>query len=398
MADEPKKPRKIKDLKARLGRTIAPNTPGAAGGESKGAVAPPGIAPPGIAPPAGGVAPPKGIVPPGGVVAPKAAVPAGSPFAPKQPSAPPPSNDPFAQAAPAAAAGPQEVRLVLDDSAVDEGEVGKKRRGRNFLLIAIGAVVGILFGYASGSVMNDRKTRNNVVRDAGQIQTALQEGSARVAEAQRLVDRAAAAAVSNPPTVDYEAIDSLRQIQAPFPADSFSNRNYALMETATVTSIFKYYQTTGRAWTAIESIVSLTSGDERREQLNAAATAAGEARSLIGCVPKIQENRIMCDLGFVDIEEENGETSVKVRAARRSRRTQDVEVFTGQEVTDQAQYVMLVNSQTSQGVLGEQASLFNQYVREIVALKQLLTTAVEEGGSAENGVSTVAGLGEVFTL
>ncbi len=396
MADEPKKPRKIKDLKARLGRTISPNTPGAvmppeAGGVPK---------PKGVVPPGGGVVPPSAgaVVPPTGVAAPKA-VPADSPFAPK-PSAPPPASaDPFAAPTAAAPAGPQEVRLVLDDSAVDDSEVGKTQKGKTFILLGLGLILGLVVGIGSGSVMGQRKTTNLGIRDAQAIQEAVQTASARVLEAQRLVDEAAAAAIANPPTVNYEAIEQLAAMEDPFPADVFSNRNYILFEPATVNAIFNYYQTTKRAWTSIQSINSLTTGEDRRNQLNASAEAAGASRSMVGCVPNIADNRFVCNLGFVNIEEVDGSPQVNVRAARRSRRQQEKTVFTGQDLNETPeQYVILVNNQESAGVLGEQASLFNQYVRDIVALKQTLTAAVEAQGQAENGVGPIAGQSELFTF
>lgn len=389
MADEPKKPRKIKrDLKARLGRTIAPNTPGA--------VVPPSV---GGDKKSGGVVPPPSSGKKGGVPAPKmakASVPANSPFAPKQPTAPPPSNDPFA-AAPAASApqGPQQVRLVLDDSAVDDSEVGKKRRGRNAILLVMGALVGLLLGFGVGSVMNDRKTTNLAIRDASAIHEAVQTASNKVLEAQRLVDQAAAAAVASPPTVDYEAIDALRQIEKPFPADIFSGRTYFLFDPTTVDAIFGYYRNTNEAWASIESIVGLTAGEERRTQLNTAAEAAGDSRSLIGCIPAINENRMMCSLGFVNIEDE----TVTIRPSRRSRRGVEKVIYAGQSLEENPdQYVMLVNSAGSQGVLGEQATLFNTYLREIAGLKQLLTATVESQGAIENGLGPLAAREEMFAF
>jgi len=68
MTDE-KKPRKIKDLKARLGRTIAPNTPGEedeVAAPNLGAAAPAATAPEPSAPAPAAAAP--------GIVAPPAAV------------------------------------------------------------------------------------------------------------------------------------------------------------------------------------------------------------------------------------------------------------------------------------------------------------------------------------
>ncbi|MBX3250253.1 MAG: hypothetical protein KF901_23955 [Myxococcales bacterium] len=409
MTDD-KKPRKIKDLKARLGRTIAPNTPGAdedvapapnlggpAPAASPAAPATPGAAAPApqpIAAPAAAKPKPKAVPAPGGLVAPPFAQPKAAP------SAPPPA-DPFAAAAPAAA-GPQEVRLVFDDRPVEDEEVGRKKRSRNFLLIGIGLVLGVVLGYGTGSVMNGRKTYNMAVRDGSDLYQAVRTASTKVADAQRLVDQAVTAARGAPgkaPAVDYEAIEALRRIEKPFNANVFSRKNYGLFEPATVDGLFDYYNHINQIWSKIEGLAASTSGEARRNELNEAATAVEGAAALTGCLVAIDEDRYVCNLGYVRIPEEaqRGAAKVFIRASRRARQEAERPLYVGGEPTA-GESVILVNSAQSMGVLGEQSSLFAEYVRDMGMLKAMLDETVTLQGTLEQALGQIAANEEVFAF
>src|SRR5690606_11488321 len=147
MAEEqPKQPRK--NLKARLGRTIAPGVqPGGVGGD-------------GVAPPPGGdepIPPPANLTQGGPVLGASSVV--VPPFLQKQKKRGVASDDPFA--AGEEPQGPREVRLVFDDKAVAESETG--RAGRRGLIGAIAgaALYAVRVGYGSGSAMYDRRIHNN---------------------------------------------------------------------------------------------------------------------------------------------------------------------------------------------------------------------------------------------
>lgn len=407
-----KKPRKIKDLKARLGRTIAPTTekggediappPGAAAAAPT--AAPAGAAAPKPKPkPAGGVVAPPGMAKPpggGGLVAP--------PFA--QPKSEAPKSvrpaDPFAAAEPAAG-GPQEVRLVFDDKPVEDAEVGRKRKGRTIMLLGIGVVLGLILGFGTGSVMNHRKLHNTAVRDGKDLYDAVREASNRLSEAQTLVDRAVGAARGGPgkaPAVDYEAIQGLRALEKPFTASTFSRKQYGLFETSTVDSLFDYYNHINQIWDRIEALQGLTAGEQRQAELNEAAEAAsGSTSALTGCLVTFdsESGRWLCNLGYVRVPDDAQETGkVMVRASRRARREVEKEIFTGQELNaeNQGNFVVLVNAQQSIGVLGEQASLFAEYVRDIGALKAQLDETVEVQGRLESSLGTIANNEEVFAF
>lgn len=397
MADEPKKPKKIKDLKARLGRTISPNTPGAvmppgvttpaSGADASGEVSPPVVASPAAS--KGAVLPPSNSILPG---ARKKAVPVNSPFAPKQPKAPE-AIDPFsASPSQAPPAGPQQVRLVFDDSQLDNKEIGRKNTMK-YVAVAVAALaLGGAFGGVIGGSMSKRSAQNATIEDAQAIESVLQTATTRIEQAQGLIDEAARKAVADS-EVDYESIEALRAIEMPFDANAFVGRNYVFFEPATVNALFMMYMKTQQAWDLIDSIGNLTAGDERREQLNAAASSNAESRSLIGCVPGVTDNRLVCSLGFVDIVEENGQTQVKVRESRAARRSVDKQVFSGQDLSENPQdYVILVNSAQSRGVLGEQSTLFNDYTRRIANLKVLLEEIMELRSTAQQGVGEIAAM------
>ncbi|MEM9073956.1 MAG: hypothetical protein AAGE52_36020 [Myxococcota bacterium] len=390
-----KKPRKIKDLKARLGKTIAPNTP-----QDGDGVAPPpsvtGAEPkpkPAVAPPGGVVAPPAAVKPAAapGIVAP--------PFAQKK-EAPKPAApaDPFAAQAPAA--GPQEVRLVFDDKPVDDGEVGRKRKGRTMMLLALGGVLGLLLGYFSGNVMDQRKIHNMAVRDGKEIYDAVREASNVVSEAQRLVDEAvrkARGGAGQAPSVDYESIEALRALEKPFQANIFSRKNYSLFRTETVDSMFDYYNHINQMWGRIEAISAMTSGDARREELNSSAASMENATALVGCLIRVDEERYQCNLGFVTVPEDS-QGQVQIRPSQRSRASTEKTLYVGEGDLSTGEFVILINNQQSMGVLGAQSTLFAEFVREIGAIKALVDETVEIQGRVETGLGEVASNEELFAF
>ena len=385
MADKPTKPKKIKDLKARLGRTIAPNT------GSKAVVAPPGaVASSGgvVPPPSGGVVkPPPGPGAPG-IVAP----PFGKQAEEAKRRAAAAAADPFAASAAPAQVGPQEVRLVLDDSAVADSEVGRQKRGKVFILLGLGCALGLVLGYFVGGLNDRRSLHNAAVRDGKSLYEAVQNASGKVEEAQRLVGEAVAAArgsAGTPAAVNYDAIEGLRQIEKPFDAGTFARKQYSLFQPQTVDALFDYYNKINLIWENIERLSNMTAGEQRREQLNRAASAAGEASSLVGCIPAVTDDRFMCSLGFVEITE--GAEKVQIRATRSGRQSVEKAVYSGQDLSEEPdQYVMLINTPQSMGVLGEQATLFGNYVQQLGQLNTEIQAAMEVQGRLETELGQIA--------
>ncbi len=395
--------KKKRDLKARLGKTISP------GGAKGGAVVPPpsggGVVPPpsvgGAAPGGGGVVPPPSI---GGAPAGGGAVPAppfGKKEEPKKKSA-----DPFGPKSPAAD-GPREVRLVIDDkTAVDDKEVGRKKSGRNFILIAIGLVVGLLVGYGGGNMMSDRQLYNLAVRDGKDIYEAVRNASDVVTKAQRYVDTATSAARGGPgkqPSVDYEAIEGLRALEKPLDANAFARKRYGAFQPQTVDALFEYYNNVNLLWDHFERIANRTLPEARRAALNDAAQATQGMTNPTGCVPAIVEDKLVCGLVFLRAHDEDP-ALMMVRSSLTTTHEFEKTLFLGQEDAQSAffespdNFVILVHPERSQGVLGEQASLFANYVGSLSETKGLLDRTVELQGRLETDLGQIARLEEVMAF
>ncbi|MFW6050341.1 MAG: hypothetical protein ACODAU_04160 [Myxococcota bacterium] len=388
MADQPKKRRNIKDLKARLGKTIAPQQGG--GG---GAVPPPNLG-------AGGGAPGAGK--------------SGGPAFPGADVAPPPflqkkkkrqAADPFAAGEAPAEGGPREVRLVVDDKPVEDSEVGRVQRFRT-ILIAVGvALVAIGVGYGAGSTMAGRQQYNAAVRDGKDIFRKIQEASDTVQKTNRLVNQALSAAKGGPgkdPKVAYDAIEQIRSIEQPFSASDFARKKYQLFKPATVDSLFDYYNKVITAWDKFEGLAATTLPKQRRAVLDKSAEAAGEMSSMrTGCVPDVVEEQHVCGLVYVHPREEGdklkpGEINVSLNPTGR---TFAKKVFTGQSLGDNASdYVIITDTERSVGVLGKRASEFSEYQRDLMDLKEHMEATMETQGRLERELGEVASLEEVFAL
>jgi len=245
-------------------------------------------------------------------------------------------------------------------------------------------------------MMNDRKTYNAAVRDGKDLYEAVRTASTTVTEAQRLVDQAVAAARGAPgkaPAVDYAAIETLRGLAKPFEANVFSRKNYNLFEPATVDGMFDYYGHINTIWTRIEGLAASTSGEQRRNELNEAAEAVEGAGALTGCMLGYSEEQWVCNLVYVRMDEAN---KAFVRASRRARQEAERPVYAGGEPEDGQ--VVLINTAQSMGVLGEQSSLFAEYVRDISQLKAMLDETVTLQGTLEQSLGQIAANEEIFAF
>jgi hypothetical protein len=103
--------------------------------------------------------------------------------------------DPFSSGV--LSAGPQEVRLVIDDKAVSDAEVGRKNTG----LYAAIAGVGVLMlgvGYLLGGFMESKDQGRRTLSAIEEVRTAVNAASATVLMMKEKVDRAALAAGIQP--------------------------------------------------------------------------------------------------------------------------------------------------------------------------------------------------------
>ncbi|NLY94877.1 MAG: hypothetical protein GXY23_12725 [Myxococcales bacterium] len=364
MAEEEKQPRKIKDLKARLGRTIAPTT-------AAGTVTPPA----GITPP-----------PPSGVVAPP-------PFLQDD------KGDPFAAAA-AAQGGSGEVRIVIDESAALEvSEKSKKERTRAVLIAAgLTLVLGSVVGYGIGGSMSERARYNLAIQESKEIYAAVDSATEPLVRANELINRVVRKA--NEQEIDWAALEELRAIPNPFNADAFSGRDYSLFSGQAVNAIFSFYRETSAVFTQISAFAQKNLAAKGKERLEAALEAEkgmknpkdsafaqgfGWMQAQTGCKLTTDGPVPRCDLVYVDqppLNEAGTElTSLTVKIGPTARsQTQERKIYTGQEDLKKKadELVILVNTPGSLGVLGERASAFTEFLREATRIKEALEEKVDK--------------------
>lgn len=374
MSDELQKPKKVRDIRERLGRNTAqPPPPEMEDG---------GLAPP--PPQLGGVAPPPGFV--GG----RAAKQAG----------------PFGGTTAQGRATQNEVRIVVDEQAVATAHEGSGRRARKLMLITGGAaaLVGILLGVLATAVTIDRRGYNQAVRDGRAVYEGVRVAADEVAEAKRLLDRAMTAAKSRPgegPSVDYEAIEKLRGLSTPFTAADFAGLNYTKFSPETVNSLFLYARQVDELWDGFDKLAGRVLPEARRNELDEAAkdeTALSTAPT--GCVPTLGEGGFRCGLVYVDVPDDlsSSTTKLKVRTNRGSRPF-DKQIYMGQDLRQNASnYVILTNPEQSEGVLGQRRNAFSEYRRELGRLSRLMNTTLETQGALETGLGTVAGYQEIASF
>ncbi len=425
MSDD-KKPKK--DLRARLGKTIAPTTPGAppiaipGGVPGVPAAAPvaapvaapagPGdIAPPPISPPA--VAAPPIVAPP--IAAPAAlfgadlapppfAQPAAAPAAPPKPR---PPSDPFAAQASSYTGGPQEVRLVIDEKPVSDDEVGRQQRGRTALIAGICILVGAALGAGGGS-MNGRRTLYNVtVRDGHDIFTAVDTASRTVLDAQTKIDACVAAAAGQggqPARVDYASIEQLRALENPLQAGAFARKNYGAFQPQTVDDLFSYYNNIQELWRMFGHLQNTTLPEARRAELDRTATATSEsATAQFGAVlvtaPEDQGGALMGQLAFIEEAPAEGDEPRVLARGTRGGPGRAMAIFApGVEIGTSPTHVLLIDGAGSRGVLASQTGAFGEYVNSIREIKTLMDQTIEIQGRLTTSLGEIARLEEVFAL
>lgn len=412
MSEQPKKARDIKDLKARLGRPGgSPSMPGPVSG-IPAPLPMPGPQGPGI---------PRGDVP-----APFAPAPVGRPSMPSQtgrmpvqngpgrgmsvppvdpfaaPSGPfaPPSGapgpmsaapaarasmpaDPFAAAPPAAAA--REVRLVIDDkTAVSDAEIGRKSGGKFAFAALVAALAGVLVGWFVGSTWRERQLYDVVLQDAKDVYAAVSAATPKIEEAKTLIDKVAKSGAN----IDFKALEDLRKLEKPFPADAFSRKHYRALESTTVDQLFQYYNNTNLLWAKIAVITNKSLSPNAREGLVKSATTAGEmAGKDYGCIPFKADKEFACGLVTYTAGAE-GKVSVSTRTGNVEK-----QLFAGQDLGSKtSDYVITVDKARSGDILSGATSQFSSFVRDLIEAKTLADQTVEMQGRLTQQLGQVASL------
>ncbi|MFK7992421.1 MAG: hypothetical protein AB8I08_40745 [Sandaracinaceae bacterium] len=344
-----------------------------------GVAAPAGVTPP----PAGISGPPAGIG--GGVVAP--------PFGAPEPAAPAAPADPFS-AAPAAAAGPQVVRLEFDDRLVQDAEVGKAQRFKLLLVALVVGVAGLGIGALGGSTWENNKIFDQTVRDAQSIYGEVDDASGTVNQVQTHLNAAVRAAAGNPqggeaPAVDYAAIEALRSLEKPIDASAMAGKNYKALPANVTNDLFVYLMNVERLWSEFRSLVATTLPEARRAELDrTAAETAESASTRYGAVlRRIEGGELVVSLAFLSINETDDGIEI-VAHGRRGDRGRQMSLWDGEaEIGNAPEHLISVDGDGSRGVLADQSGAFVEYLRTIAQLKQLADQTVELQGRIITGIA-----------
>lgn len=443
-----------KDLRARLGRTITPQTPGA---PAAAGITPPVVAPaaaPAAAPPATAAAEAKpaataeapkaapAVTPPPAVVAPPViAPPIAAPVAGKMPFGPDIAPPPFAKPAEPAKPEPkkkadpfaaaavqqqQEVRIQVDNKPVDDAEVGKRQTGRIFLVIAAGLVVGAMLGAGVGTMNGRRRLYNTTVTDGHAIFAAVDGASRNLLEAQTHVEALATAAGGGPtghPSVAYDEITALTGMANPLPASAFSNRNYNAFQPGTVDDLFTYYNNIQELWRQFHRLSDIANGPADRpsvdefaavavcpvalhhsqESAHAAIQAAADATATAAQAQYVAlltsgADGVHGSLRFAEPElDASGNPTGHILARSAPGETPaNVELWTPDTaITAEATHAVVINGANSAGVLGERLGSFRTYVQALTETRTLMTTTIEVQGRLTTALGDIAALQEV---
>jgi hypothetical protein len=415
------KPRDIKDLKARLGRTGAAGAPGQGGAPANQ----PGGSP--VPPAAGGLPPPAVGGAYTGAPFPGTASPVptpaftqpGAPGRPggparSQPSAPggaygsaPPGRavSPF-DVMPVAPVEDRKVRIVIDDTAVKDAEIGRHSNIRNGVLIGVGLLLGVVAGFGVGNTHSERKQYNFAVQDGKLVYGRISEVSKVLETARASMKTAVEASQGGPGKqahVDYKAVGELVALEKPFSAAEFSRRRYLAFPTAVVDDLFEYYNNVNLLWGKFAALGNRTTGTAAKEALDKSAQAGDQLVSqLYGMVVTKTDNAFVGGMVVVRPKpadagkEAKDEAPIVLVSSRAGSREVERRMFLGQ--ADFAEkpdtYVVLVDKARSMGLLGAGASLFGQLRADLVEAQMLLDKTTEIQGRLIKELGKIAALPE----
>jgi len=326
--------------------------------------------------------------------------PGGAPFAvpshaPGPISAPPAKrpqsipSDPFAQAQPAQAQ--REVRLVIDDKAVEDAEIGRRSGGKFAIAAIVAAAVGILVGWFVGGTQRERQLYDLVLQDAKDVYNAVGTATPKIEDAQKLLDRAvksAAPAAGKGIELDFKAIEELRKLEKPFPADVFSRKHYRALEPATVDMLFQYYNNTNLLWAKLTSLGAKALTPTAKEGLTRSAKSAGDlALTDYGCIPFKADKDFGC--GIVAIATgEDGKVTANTRQG-----SYEKQLFTGQDLGSKtSDYVIKIDKGRSGDVLSGATNQFQNFARDLMEAKTLADQTVEMQGQLTKSLGNVVKL------
>jgi hypothetical protein len=372
MADA-QKPRNVKDLKARLGRTIAPNTKGGL----------PEAGPPAPVPGAPASQPPSDPFAPS-VPAPSV----GKPAAPASGGVPAPALGRKVMPAPDPLAAPQPAQVV-QELRFDEGrdgarEVGKQNRVVVIGLIFVGLAVGAGIAFYAMKMNNENRRWNAGILSVTTVKAEVETIAQTVTKAHGYVNDVSTAvnAQGGPERIDrvVSAVEALGALEKPTAGNTLTQQDYSRFDNETMTDLFTYYQNVDRLWDRIEVLKARTTGAERIERLKAAS--GGNVVQPIACMPLAQqpEGQFLCSLLFQFANTGGEAGTCRVGQSPRAVGAQAVEkkllvslegeAWDAFAATPNA-FVLGIDQESSSGVLAQPTNEFQELIRLVEEIKRI---------------------------
>jgi hypothetical protein len=299
----------------------------------------------------------------------------------------------------------KKVRLVIDDSAVKDSEIGRANATRNIVLIVIGAALGIAAGFGVGSVKADRNQYNMAIRDGKDIYTKINLVSKKLDDARLKVREALESSQGGPgrqAKANYAAIEALVAMERPFGASEFSRRRYLAFPTAVVDDLFEYYNNINLLWDKFASLGAKTAGQNARSALDKSAAAADEliaseyglviakaGDDFVGGVVVVKR-KPEGEEGAADPKKDKGKKGeeeakpgvIMLVSSREGGQEVERTLFTGQDdfLEKYGDYVISVDKARSMKTLGTSANLFGQYRADVAELNGIMEKTAEQQG------------------
>jgi hypothetical protein len=305
----------------------------------------------------------------------------------------------------------KKVRLVIDDSAIKEDEIGRKSSARNIVLVVIGSVLGIAIGFGVGSTGAERKQYSMAVNDGKDIYGRVTEVGKTLEVAKSKLKAAIDASQGGPgkqAKVDYASIEALVALKHPFSADEFSRRRYLAFPTQTVDALFEYYNNINLLWKRFETLGGKTAGERKREALDKAAQAAEQLMASEFGVVMAKSGELMTG-GVVLVrakpadeaaasdkgkDKDKPAAPIMMVSSREGGREVERSLYIGQEdfAEKYDQYVIAVDKGRSMAQLGSAANMFGDLRGDLVEATALMERTMELQGRLVKELGQIAAL------
>ena len=310
----------------------------------------------------------------------------------------------------------KKVRLVIDDSAIKDDEIGRKTSMTTLIVAGIAAMLALGLGLGVGLTRAENNLWNLALHDAKDIYTKINATSKDVEAAKQAVQKIVATSqggAGRTATVDYKAIESLVALKRPFSASEFSNRRYLAFPPEVVNDLFEYYNGINLIFDKFAALGAKTAGQRAREALDKSALAADEliaseyglviskaGEEIVGGVVVVR--RKPADEAAADTKDKKGKdkeedpSTIMLVSSREGGQEVERKLYTGQ--TDFAEkfadYVIGVDKARSMKTLGASAKLFGEFRGDLTEINGLLLKVSETQGRLIKRLGEVAALEE----